>query len=411
MTPEHTAQFISDVKWAAEERKKKGHTISQAFADARKENKRVAELCGEALPDEKVLEIVNDVYGQKARKIFLSTSVMSAVTVAALVWAVDHVLLASALNLFVGDPDVGKTLAAIFYIAKLTRDGKKVVVLCREDSYSHIWVPRLTAASANLDLVIPVHGVSVEGESDLLPWMLDNPEHLALLKELLLKEQAALCLIDPLADFAGSKDLNKQGDVREITRPLNSIAEETGAAMLANCHTTKAIVDSVIKTAAGSYQLMAAVAIAWYFMKDPDNAGQRLMLQARNKYGKKRGFKYTITGVPYPANWPGEKDEDGIGVVEFKGKESRTADELLERHQDADNGVKTQIRRWLNEMLKNGPVSTQQAGDEMRTRGFNVNTVTGVCIEMGISRDGKTWEMKSINKIPKQEEIFDGVKQ
>lgn len=410
MTPEHTAQFISDVKWAATERKKKGHTISQAFADARKENKRIAELCGEALSDEKVLEIVNEVYGTAPRKLFLSTSVMSKITMNALVWAVDHVLLASALNLFVGDPDVGKSLIAIFYIAMLSRQGQKTVVICREDSYSHVWVPRLIAAGADLDLVIPVHGVSAEDESDLIPWMLDNSEHRTLLKELLDKEKAALCLIDPLADFAGSKDLNKQGDVREITRPLNSIAEETRTAILANCHTTKAIQDSVIKTAAGSYQLMAAVAVAWYFMKDPDSVGQRLMLQARNKFGKKRGFKYTITGVPYPNHWPGEKDEDGIGVVEFKGKETRTADELLERHQDAENGVKTQIRRWLNDMLANGPVSTHQAGEEMRTRGFNVNTVTGVCIEMGISRDGKTWEMKSITKVPKQE-VFNGVMQ
>ena len=39
------------------------------------------------------------------------------------------------------------------------------------------------------------------------------------------------------------------------------------------------------------------------------------MLQARNKYGKKRGFKYTIEGVSYPEVWPGlEKDKKTVLV-------------------------------------------------------------------------------------------------
>ena len=215
-----------------------------------------------------------------------------------------------------------------------------------------------------------------------------------MLKELLLKEQAVLCLIDPLADFAGCKDLNKRAMYAPSLPPLNKVAQETAVAMVVNAHTTKALIDSVIRSAAGSFQLMAAVAIAWYFIKDPDNVEQRLMLQARNKYGKKRGFKYTITGVAYPEDWPGEKDEDGIGVVTLKGKETRTADELLERNQDKDNGVKTRIRRWLNEMLANGPVPTKQAGEEMSARNFNMSTVRDVCTEMGVVRDGTTWSMK-----------------
>ena len=344
----------------------------------------------------------------KPRKLFLSTGVMSNVAVTVLTWVIDHILLAGALNLFVGDPDVGKTLVAIHHIAKLTQEGKRVMVICREDDYGFVWKPRLWAASSDLDLVIPVYGV--QADDDLIPWMLDNEEHLDLLKSKIKEEQPALVLIDPLGDFAGSKDLNKSQDVRAITGPLNKIAQETQVCMLANCHTTKAIADSVIKTAAGSYQLMAAVAVAWYFTKDPDNKDQRLMLQARNKYGKKRGFKYSIAGVPYPEDWPGDKDEDGIGAVTFKGKETRTADELLERHLDKDNGVKTQIRRWLNDMLKNGPVSTNQAGEEMSIRNFNMSTVKDVCRELGVVRDGKTWELKAVKKQVEQE-TFDMEKQ
>ena len=385
--------MAGEIKFIAEQLKKKGKSLAEALAKARTENVRFETELSESLPEQEWREIVQGVYGAAPRKLFLSTGVMSKVAVTVLTWVVDHILLAGALNLFVGDPDIGKTLVAIYYIARLSSEGRKSVVICREDDYGFVWVPRLIAAGADLDLVVPVHHVGDENDPEYKEdWMLDNPTHREFLKQLLLKEQPALCLIDPLGDFAGSKDLNKSGDVRELTGPLNKLAKEANTAMVVNAHTTKALIDSAIKSAAGSFQLMAAVQVSWYFMKDPDTDGQRLMLQARNKYGKKRGFKYTVTGVAYPENWPGDKDEDGIGVVTFKGKETRTADELLERHQDKDNGAKTRIRRWLNEMLANGPVPTQQAGEEMSTRGFNMSTVKDVWRELGVVRDGKDLE-------------------
>lgn len=408
--PSNKALLIGEIKFIAEQLKKTGKPVTAALSKARTENAKFETELNLSLSEEDLREVVNGVYGTAPRKLFLSTGVMSKVAVTMLTWVVDHILLAGALNLFVGDPDIGKTLVAIYYIARLSSEGQKSVVICREDDYGFVWVPRLIAAGADLNLVIPVHHIGDENDPEFeIPWMLDDPTHREFLKQLLLKEQPALCLIDPLGDFAGSKDLNKSGDVRDLTGPLNKIAKETNTAMVVNAHTTKALIDSAIKSAAGSFQLMAAVQVSWYFMKDPDIEGQRLMLQARNKYGKKRGFKYTIAGVPYPDDWPGEKDEDGIGVVTFKGKETRTADELLERHQDKDNGIKVQIRRWLNEMLQNGPVSTEQAGKEMTARGFNVNTVTAVCGERGkwIQRDGKTWSLKQHQQGTQVE--FDGV--
>ena len=77
-----------------------------------------------------------------------------------------------------------------------------------------VWGPRLWAAGANLEMVIPVHHVGDENDCDYkADWMLDDSTSGRFLKQLLLAEKPALCLIDPLADFAGSKDLNKPGGV------------------------------------------------------------------------------------------------------------------------------------------------------------------------------------------------------
>ncbi len=386
--------LIAELKATAEGQKKKGTKLYKALEVVRKENIGWAKS-GVGLSEDELLGVVNGVYVAPPRKLFLSTKLMTFTPIEQADWLEPHILLMGALNLFVGAPDIGKTLVAVYYIAKLTREGKRVVVICREDSYGMVWKPRLIAAGADTDLVLCVSGVMEEEDGEEHPWFLDSETHRDALRQVV-DCDVALVVIDPLADFAGSMDLNKMQDCRALLTPLNKMAQETGVAMLVLTHTTKAIVDSAIKSAAGSYQLMAAVQVSWLFMKDPDKLEQRLMLQGRNKYGVKRGFKYTIEGVPYPKGWPGSADdlEDGIGVVRMNGKETRTADELLERHQDKDNGVKIQIRRWLNEMLANGPVSTKQAGEEMSARNFNLNTVKDVCRELKIVRDGVTWSMK-----------------
>jgi AAA domain len=330
-----------------------------------------------------------------ARKLFLKTGLMSEIKAETLVWLERGVLLAAALNLFVGNPGIGKTLRAIVSIAIATKAGKKVVVICREDDYGTIWKPRLEVAGADLHLVVPVFGVGDENDPDYdALWMLDDAVHLGFLRQLIEEHSAALCVIDPLADFAGSKDLNKAQDVRDITTPLNKIGKQTGCAMLVTTHTTKALIDSAVKSAAGSMQLMAAVQVSYLFVADPRHPEHGVMAQARNKYGKKRSFKYEKIGVSYPGI------EDGVALWTILGEDSRSADELLETALDKENGVKKQIGRWLAEMLKNGPVTASHANQEMNAREFNKKTVSSVCKEMGIKCDGKSWSLES-----KQSEI------
>ena len=386
----------SEIEFIVKQAKRQNKNEAAALDDARKENARLAKDGFEKLTDDGLKKIVKGEYG---RKLFLSTGVMSTITQEVITWAVKNVLLKAALNLFIGDPDIGKSFVAIHYIAKLSCDGKKSVVLCREDSYSHVWVPRLKAAGADLSLVIPVFGVQIDGEDDLIPWMLDNPEHLVLLQDLLLSAHAELCLIDPLADFAGSKDLNKAQDVRNITGHLTKIAQQTQVAMLANCHTTKAIQDSVIKTAAGSYQLMAAVAVAWYFMEDQDNPSRRLMMQARNKYGTKRGWRYTIRDA---------SDTDKTGVAEFKGAEYRNVNDILKRMLDRDDSKIGEVRKWLETLkLEDGPRDSNTCNKEAFDRGFSHDLISKACRQMNIKREknGK-WCMEK-PEATQQDKMFD----
>src|ERR1700733_1008815 len=123
--PSHADGLRSEIKWVAEQLKKKGKSLAEALSKARSENARFEKELNESLPEQEWREVVQGVYGTAPRKLFLSTGVMSKVAVTLVTWAVDHIFLAGALNLFVGDPDIGKTLVAIYYITQLSKVGKK----------------------------------------------------------------------------------------------------------------------------------------------------------------------------------------------------------------------------------------------------------------------------------------------
>ncbi|HLX83152.1 MAG TPA: AAA family ATPase [Terriglobales bacterium] len=338
-------------------------------------------------------------------------------------WLWHNIILSGVVNLFVGNPDAGKTLVAIKIISLLTTGRcfpfstrrvrpRKVVIVCREDSYSRMWKPRLLAAGADLRMVIPVEGMGVEGSDETVPWYLDEQAHLDELKALLVSDtEIALAVVDPLADLLSHSDLNKQQDVRSVTGALNKVVQDTNVAMIAISHTTKALVDSVIKVAAGSFQLMAAMQMAYWFTEDPDKKDGRLMLCARNKSGKKRGFEYVIKSVSWPdgclreALEDGEED-DGAPLVEFKSTTDVSATELLQKAQEQGESKAARCRKWLNEWLKDGEKDSKLCNEVAEAMGFDKQTVDRACGSIGVDRKAvRTWKLKKEPVKETQEEV------
>jgi hypothetical protein len=323
------------------------------------------------------------------RKLFLSTNTLDGVTEPNVIWTVEDVLMGGVLNLFVGDPDIGKSFMACHYIAQVTRDDEKVIIICREDHKS-VWKKRVRAANGNLKLVTFVNHVGDENDSTYKEeWMLDNATHVEFLRQCIVSVGASLVVLDPLADLAANTDLNASGPVRLLFQPLNRIAEETGVCLLVNTHTTKAIVDTVIKSAAHSYQVMASAAVAWFFMEDRDAPGRTLFMCARNKFGgKKAGWRYTINDA---------SDTDHTGVIKFQGKEYRSVNgmlrEITDRTQDGTKAA--QCRKFLLNLLKGGPKPTVDCNTAAGVMGFDKDTLNRACQSLRIKRDGKTWRIEA----------------
>jgi hypothetical protein len=318
-------------------------------------------------------------------------------------WLWPNVIVAGELNLFIGDPDVGKSLVTIAALACLTTGGpfpfsskifepSSAAVWCNEDSFAGKWKPRAIAAGVDISRFVPRVGVGSDPEdSESYPLCLDQQEHLEALRTFIVEHpEVKLVVIDPLSDFVGNCDIYKP-TVREITRPLKRIAEETGVAILLIHHTNKRIAETAIKAAAGSQQIMAAVSNAFLFAKHDD---QFLMLQVRNKSGTRRNYKYRIVGKPWPDGFEpadAEEAEDGIGVVEFVGKTNVTADEILSQKLEKDESTVSKVRRQVKELLKNGPKSSDECLRTLRAFGYDTNTINKASDQLGVKRDKKTW--------------------
>ena len=401
---------IRDAK-AAKKSQSKAVELARAETKYQAKNLELSQAEKQHIPTEaKIQELIEKYYaggvvgtsptGKVDRRWFLDASIIGDLMEKNIVWTVKNVIMAGVLNLLVGDPDVGKSFMACVFIATLSKEGKTCLVICKEDDYSNVWKPRLRAAGADLKFV---RGVNHVGDLDdptiKEDWALDLPHHREALKQCISSVDAALTVIDPLDSFSGTKDLNRRKDCRDLLDPLNEIAQSTGKGILINCHTTKALVDSVIRAAAGNFQIMAAVQVAWFLLVDPDKPDRRLFMCARNKLGAPlSGQRYVIRDF---------SETDKTGTIEFKGAEYRNVNGILKqmtgRTQEDSKAAK--CRKWLLEMLDGRYQPTKLMGDSATAMGFDKNTLNDACKQLNVIRDGATWRIEP--KETEQQNKFD----
>jgi hypothetical protein len=321
-----------------------------------------------------------------------------------------NVLVNGAVNMFLGLPDSGKTMVTCLVVTCLTRgisfpfskkevEPRNVLIFCKEDSFTAMWKPRLLAAGADLERVFPAPPLKLEGQE--VDWSLDNDAHIEQFEKLLkANSEIGLLVIDPLQSFVGSKDLMKANDARFIMDRVTGVASRLGICALLNHHTTKAPVDSAIKLAAYSLQIMAAARMSWFFAVNQEKKNERLMLCARNKVGKQRSFSFTIESKPWPQGFepdpedlmPG--DDDGVGVARLVDILKITADEYLQKNAEQGESANARIKRWLFEYLKT-PVKAKVFTEEYERQGFEQSAVSKAAKQVGAVLVNGVWKMKA----------------
>jgi AAA domain len=174
-------------------------------------------------------------------------------------------------TLAVGFPGVGKSTALIDVTARVSREGKKVLIATREDHLAAVVRPRLEAAKAELE---NVYIVTVD---------LTFPEQLGVLEEIVQDTGAALVMVDPVVAFL-SESVNSHRDhhVRRVLGPMSEMAERCRIAFVLVVHTNKGQDSEPLLRIGGSIGFSGAARSVILFAQDPNDDGRRIMATVKS---------------------------------------------------------------------------------------------------------------------------------
>lgn len=199
-------------------------------------------------------------------------------------WAWEQRVLLGYLNLLIGQEGVGKGNLAAWIAARVTRgdlpgdllgEPGRVAFVGDEDSWDHIWVPRLEAAGVDADLAAYI----ASGPSGTLNVKTDADE----LRDYLRSERVALIYFDQLLDNLGVTDQWKEKEVRDALAPLRAVASDTGVAMLAAMHPNKrggSFRDRISGTPAFNALSRSSLLVAAH----PSEAGRVVVVRGKGNY-------------------------------------------------------------------------------------------------------------------------------
>ena len=184
-------------------------------------------------------------------------------------WVWPGYIPAGKLTLLAGDPGMGKSTIVCDLLARISKgtylpSGERSItgtslVASAEDSAEDTIVPRLIASNADLKRVGVIREVREEGEIENETRYLMFPRDLKILREVLIAKGVRVLVIDPLNAFIDKgTDTYKDQDMRLILHPLESIAEETGTAIVIVAHLTKKEDTSTLYRVGGSIGFIGA---------------------------------------------------------------------------------------------------------------------------------------------------------
>jgi AAA domain/Bifunctional DNA primase/polymerase, N-terminal/Primase C terminal 1 (PriCT-1) len=290
-------------------------------------------------------------------------------------------ILADKLNVFSGEPDVGKGMTTVDLAARLTRhldfpDGKNeldgpkdVVFLSSEDDMEDTIVPRLIVAGADMKRIHFVQ-ISENSTGTLEEGIVCLDRDLPCLEEIVkLRPDIVLIIPDPVIAFLGDADPNKDKDVRPIYSKMKAFGKRLNVGWLFVNHWNKNQTASSINRTSGAKTMVSAPRATWMFTRSPEDPTRYLMMKGKGNLAgnNKKTLAYRIIGVPYDFQDGEPVDPDGVPKLVWDGETDHSTEDVLKDQNDPKVRHNSKAEELLTELLRDGAMRAKdvyQAGDK-----------------------------------------------
>ena len=334
------------------------------------------EKCKPPLTDDevKVIAVSSSKYDpNKSTKLFLNVRRASEITATAVEWLWPGFLPIGKNALGIGQPGSGKSTATFDFIAcaaagrpwpdgsaNLVGPIEVLLVTFGEDTYDDVVVPALMLRGLTADEMYRVWCIDGLMDEEGKPAGEFNLQHLNGIEEFLDDHPAVrLFIVNPLASGFGKGKLQDAQDVRAVLDPLGALAARRKLANWVIHHDKKGIETSAVNKVSGSQQLAGAARVVFYFVKGKHGEPSSMASAKANLSGA-TGMKFEIVKAPHPLGLAKDPHNVGFAKLNWLGKETKSADELLD---DSVNKVESKVskcRQYLKAALAVGPQPREQ---------------------------------------------------
>ncbi|MDR1227946.1 MAG: AAA family ATPase [Azoarcus sp.] len=306
-------------------------------------------------------------------------------------------LAAGKLHILAGEPGTGKTSIAMALAASITSGGRwpdgiharrgRVAIWSGEDDPTDTLVPRLMASGADMSRVHFIGSViSLDGKRPFDPARDVEP----LKRELLELGNVRLLIVDPIVS-AITGDSHKNAEVRRGLQPLVDLAALMRCAILGITHFSKGTAGrDPAERVTGSLAFGALARVVLVAAKSKEESGDgrmvRILCRAKSNIGPDEdGFEYDLQQPELKA-YPGIFASHVLWGNPVEG----TARELLAEAEDTgdgEGGVLGDAKRFLTDLLVDGPMSTKDIQVEAKEACISWRTVERAKSALGIKSE------------------------
>lgn len=291
-----------------------------------------------------------------------------------------------ALTLFAGRPGAGKSTAARWFAAQVTRGtlpgqwqgtSHPVAYIAGEESPKYSVKPSLRAAGADMSKVLYPSTILHHEDHDETRINYIPPTGMRALGKALRDAGVKLVIVDPMMTMMGGKiDINRNNEVRDRLQPWVDLAGDIDGVVIGITHLNKSGNGDVLAGINGSSAFGELCRAAFGFAKDDESdEGHRVMSQEKNSLGvEDLALTYTLTAQVVTTASGKSAEMPRFTIV---GESEKRVGDILRAAAAPVSERGTGVREVVVEYLRSQPGMSALAEDvkaEVLDRGCNFRT-------------------------------------